>query len=141
MVKKITSAWLNKHGACQSGSSWFASQFPDGAEIPDVLVKIVTDPAADDSWVPWLKSRSKYTELDWISKLPDSIGGSLDLSGCTIPDGLKLPDSIGGSLSLSGCTIPDGLKLPDSIGSLYLSGCTGISKESIPTNLKNKVIW
>ena len=163
MGKNITSAWLKKHSACSSGSRWFASRFPDGAEISDVFVKIVTDPAADDSWVGWLMSRAKYKELDWILKLPESIGGSLYLSYCTIPEGLKLPESIGGSLdlhyctipeglklpesiggwlNLSGCTIPEGLKLPESIGgSLNLRYCTGIKKDSIPASLKNKVIW
>jgi len=74
-------------------------------------------------------------------KLPDSIGGYLDLSGCTIPEGLKLPDSIGGYLYLRGCTIPEGLKLPDSIGgSLYLSGCTIPEGFIIPKKLQGKVI-
>ena len=131
MGKNITSAWLEKHSACPSGSRWFASRFPDGAEISDVLVKIVIDHSADDSWVGWLMSRAKYKKLDWISKLPESIGGWLDLRGCTIPEGLKLPESIGGSLDLRGCTIPEGLKLPESIGgSLDLGGCT------IPEGLK-----
>jgi hypothetical protein len=58
-------------------------------------------------------------------KLPSKIGGSLYLRGCTLPEGLKLPSKIGGSLYLRGCTLPEGLKLPSKIGgSLDLSGCT-----------------
>jgi len=58
-------------------------------------------------------------------KLPESVGSSLDLSGCTFPEGFKLPDSVGGYLDLSGCTFPEGFKLPDSVGSsIDLSGCT-----------------
>ena len=58
-------------------------------------------------------------------RLPDNIGGSLDLRGCTLPKGLKMPDSIGEDLDLDGCTLPKGLKMPDSIGGdLDLCGCT-----------------
>ena len=64
-----------------------------------------------------------------ITELPDglSVGGYLDLEGCTgiteLPDGL----SVGGSLDLRGTGItalPDGLSVG---GSLYLSG-TGITE-------------
>ena len=58
-------------------------------------------------------------------KLPDSVGDWLDLSNCTLPEGLKLPDSVGGWLDLNHCTLPEGLKLPDSVGGwLDLSYCT-----------------
>ena len=58
-------------------------------------------------------------------KLPETVGGSLYLEGCTLPEGLKLPETVGGSLDLSGCTLPEGLKLPETVGeSLDLSGCT-----------------
>ena len=57
-------------------------------------------------------------------------GDKLDLSGCTIPEGLKLPAELGW-LDLRGCTIPEGLKLPAKItGWLDLRGCT------IPEGLK-----
>jgi len=52
-------------------------------------------------------------------------GGSLDLSGRALPDGLLLPESMGGSLYLCNCKLPAGLVLPKSIGGwLNLSGCT-----------------
>ena len=134
MEKIITSAWLDKHNACSSGSHWFASRFPDGgAKISDVLVKIVIDQGADSSWVAWLMSRAKYNSTDWITSLPDglSVGGSLYLSGTgitSLPDGL----SVGGYLYLSGTgitSLPDGLSVG---GSLDLSG-TGIT--SLPDGL------
>ena len=41
-----------------------------------------------------------------------------------LPPGLELwGDEYSGSLDLRGCTLPEGLKLPAKCGSLYLSGC------------------
>jgi hypothetical protein len=48
-------------------------------------------------------------------KLPDSIGGDIDLGSLTSAEGLKLPDSIGGDLILDSLRSADGLNLPDSI--------------------------
>ena len=39
----------------------------------------------------------------------------LDLSGCTIPEGIKLPDSVGEWLDLRGCTIPEGFQIPENL--------------------------
>ena len=54
--------------------------------------------------------------------IPDMDGvkvGSLDLRGCTLPEGLKLPDSVDGDLDLSGCTLPEGIKLPKIKRNIY----------------------
>ena len=44
--------------------------------------------------------------------------------------------------SLGGCTgltaLPEGLNVG---GSLYLSGCTGLTRNAIPDALKRKVVW
>ena len=55
-------------------------------------------------------------------KLPDRVGGYLDLRGLTsVPDNFKLPDSVGGCLDLRGLTsVPDNFKLPDSVGGVYM---------------------
>ena len=158
--KVITEKWLDKHDACNAGMGWFRKNFPDGAKISDVLVGIVTDDGAEGSWVSWLMSRAKYTCTDWVSKLPLSVGGYLDLSGTGItalPEGLSvggslylrgtgitaLPEglSVGGSLDLRGTGItalPEGLSVG---GSLYLRGCKGIKKKDIPDRFKGKVVW
>lgn len=84
--KIITARWLDKHNACFSGMSWFASRFPDGGKISDVLVLIVCEPAAEGSWVSWLMTRAKYTEVEWITSLSEglNVGGSLYLRGTGI---------------------------------------------------------
>jgi hypothetical protein len=75
----------------------------------------------------------RQSDWDILAKhgvTPDnlSVGGWLDLEGCTgltsLPDNL----SVGGSLSLEGCTgltsLPDNLSVG---GWLYLGGCTGLT--------------
>ena len=156
---KITKEWLKKHGACSKGRNWFNKFFPDGGDIDAVLILVTQDADADDSWVSWLMSRAEYKEVGWLEgleipgsldlsdctlpdgvKLPDSVGGYLDLSGCTLPEGMKLPDSVGGSLYLSGCTLPDGVKLPDSVGGyLYLRG-SNFKTTDVPEHLRSRVI-
>ena len=71
-----------------------------------------------------------------LTHLPEGliVGGGLNLSGCTsltrLPEGLI----VGGSLNLSGCTalthLPDGLTVG---GRLYLEGCTALT--SLPDGL------
>jgi len=82
--------------------------------------------------------RAMILLIDDLSKVKGlSVGGSLDLSGCTgltsLPEGL----SVGESLYLSGCTgltsLPEGLSVG---GSLDLSGCTGLT--SLPEGLERK---
>ena len=79
-------------------------------------VEIPDDSLYDKKYNKYCSKTIKIVrEIDFEEVLKEhfnSCGGSLDLSGCTIPEGLKLPDSIGGSLYLSGCTIPEGLKIP-----------------------------
>ena len=68
-------------------------------------------------------------------KLPDKIGGSLNLS-VRSAEGLKLPDKIGKSLSLNGLTSAEGLKLPSKIdGSLYLHGLTSAKGLELPNEI------
>ena len=62
---------------------------------------------------------------------------SSDLSAA----GLTLPDSVGGSLNLSGLTSAAGLTLPDSVGGwLNLSGLTSAEIKKIPKKYQNKII-
>ena len=66
--------------------------------------------------------------------LPQSIGGWLDVSGCDL-SGVTLPQSVGGSLDVSGCDL-SGVTLPQSIGgSLYVSGCD-LSGVTLPQNVR-----
>ncbi len=66
--------------------------------------------------------------------LPNTITGSLDLSGLTSADGLVLPNSINGNLFLGGLTSAEGLALPDSInGDLFLSGLTSAKGLILPS--------
>ena len=133
---KITNEWLLKKSACTEGRNWFNKYFPDGGDIESVLIMIVAD-EANGGWINWLMTKAEYTELSWLEGL--TVGGSLDLRGCTFPDGFKLPDSVGGYLDLRGCTFPDGFKLPDSVGGyLYLRGCKNLPV--IPDHLKNEII-
>ena len=73
--------------------------------------------------------------------LPKKISGSLDLSGCTLPKDLVLPKEVGGWLDLRSCTLHEGLVLPQQIeGSIYLKSCTLPDGFVIPENLKNKIV-
>ena len=68
--------------------------------------------------------KAKWTRfVDFFNeRMPQSVGGSLDLSGCDLK-GVKLPQSVGGSLYLRDCDLK-GVKLPQSVGgSLDLDGC------------------
>ena len=77
---------------------------------------------------------SLYLRGTGITSLPEglTVGGSLDLEGCTgitsLPEGL----TVGESLDLEGCTgitsLPEGLTVG---GWLYLEGCTGITDTSM----------
>jgi len=79
-------------------------------------VEIPDDSLCDKEYNKYCsKSIKIIREIDFEEILKEHFnicGGSLDLGGCTIPEGLKLPDSIGGYLDLRGCTIPEGLKIP-----------------------------
>ena len=56
----------------------------------------------------WCFENKIFSGKDTIGiTLPQSVGGSIDLSGCDLK-GITLPKSVGGSLDLSGCeNIPD----------------------------------
>ena len=96
--KTITARWLDKHDACRNGVNWFVSKFPDGALISEVLVGLSCDSKADSGWFSWLISRAKHTDISWVTKLPESIGGSLDLSGCKNRKKLKIPTKFKGKV-------------------------------------------
>jgi len=51
------------------------------------------------------------------------VGGSLDLSGATLPEGFVI-GNVGGWLDLSGVTLPEGFTIGDVGGALYLRGAT-----------------
>ena len=59
--------------------------------------------------------------LLWL--LSPQFGGSLDLRGCTLPEGFTIGE-VGGWLYLSGCTLPEGFTIGEVGGSLDLRGCT-----------------
>ncbi len=62
------------------------------------------------------KIKVRRARILMIEELPKILFmRNLNLSGCTLPEGLKLPESVGGSLDLRGCTLPEGLKLPEKI--------------------------
>jgi uncharacterized protein YjbI with pentapeptide repeats len=110
---------------------WREGHYLPNGEIECRLIdkdRITTDEANE-------RMRSKFPTfksfLGWALK--ESIGGSLDVSGCDLT-GITLPTSIGGSLDVSGCDLT-GITLPTSIGgSLYVRGCdlTGIT---LPTSI------
>ena len=114
---KITLEWLQGKSACGEGQRWFKKHFPEGGEITDVLILVTQDPDANDRWVQWPMGHAKYKEAGWVEGL--QISGSLCLSGCTLPDGLKLPDTVGGYLCLSG---------------------TNLEKKNVPAHLRDKVV-
>ena len=60
---------------------------------------------------------------------PQTVGGSLDLSGCDLKD-VTLPQTVGGSLYLNGCDLKD-VTLPQTVGKgLNLSGCKNLQTPS-----------
>jgi len=131
-------------GANDSSSYAFEWQPPKGWPAADVLDGLTKDAEPVPVWdlkkkhtlaiVNHIKSlypdMNTWEQADAIIPLPDglTVGGALDLRGCTgltaLPDGL----TVVGFLNLSGCTgltaLPDGLTVG---GSLDLRGCTGLT--------------
>ena len=110
----ITTAWLDEKEACLQGKGWFAKRFPAGERLELVIYALFADqalsPEKRSEWASWVMRRAGIPEG---LNLPETVGGWLYLSGCTLPEGLKLPETVGGGLYLSGCTnvpsIPAGI--------------------------------
>ena len=69
-------------------------------------------------------------------KLPETVKGYLDLGILTSAEGLKLPETIGGDLNLSGLTSAEGLKLPKTIdGNLYLNRLISAENLKLPETI------
>ena len=130
---KITTKLLQQKKACGDGLRWFNKHFPEGGDINSVLVMVLTDDDASKSWVSWLMTATKWTDLSFLKGLALT---DLYLSGTQItalPEGL----SVGGYLDLRGTQItalPEGLSVG---GYLDLSG---VNITNIPAKFKSKII-
>ena len=100
------------YGHAQSGTRFvFCETGPERVIIDGDKVKV-------------RRARILYVGADAFDALIFVTGGIfpgwLDLSGCTLPEGLALPQTVGGWLDLSGCTLPEGLALPQTVdGRIY----------------------
>lgn len=114
---------------CDAGGLF--GQSPRGwgyAHPGDRLVFCETDPIqipVDGNKVKTPRARILFVGNEALHALffvcRDNFGGSLDLSGVTLPEGFTL-GNVGGSLDLSGATLPKGFTLGNVGGSLYLHG-------------------
>ena len=69
-----------------------------------------------------------------LANIPQSVT-TLDLSGATLPKGIKFPESVT-TLYLSRATLPKGIKFPESVTTLYLYGATLPKGTQIPAKCK-----
>jgi hypothetical protein len=82
---------------------------------------------------------SRLTSAEGL-KLPESVGRDLNLSSLTSAEGLKLPESVGGSLDLYSLTSAEGLKLPESVGrDLNLSSLTSAEGLKLPESVGGSI--
>ena len=96
----------------------------EGHYLPDGTIKcrvLDTDRATATACNERLRERfpTFWDFLRWAFTQP--LHGSLDLRGCTIPEGLRFPESVGGSLDLRGCTLPEGFTVPENLQNRVLT--------------------
>ena len=129
----ITSEWLKKNNACESGIQWFLQNCNDGINDSELCKKLIM--AGKWGYNMWLIKNIKIKSItipDGVTSIGDgAFYGCSSLQSIAIPDGVT---SIGygafyGCSSLQSIAIPDGVT---SIKNLAFYGCSSLQSIEIP---------
>ena len=129
----ITSEWLKKNNACESGIQWFLQNCNNGIECVELCKKLMT--AGEWGYNKWLIKKIKIESIT----IPDGVTtiGGYAFCNCSSLQSIAIPDGVTSieNLAFYGCSSLQSIAIPDGvteIGDCAFEGCSSLQSIEIP---------